>query len=260
LSSPPSAFAIVAHPDDIEFMMAGTLMQLGEAGFDLHYMTVANGSCGSVTTDAPTTAAIRGAEAQAAAAMIGATYHEPICNDLEIFYDAPTLRKLTAIIRTVAPTLILTHPPVDYMEDHMNTCRLVLTAAFARGAPNFATDPPSAAIDQEITIYHALPYGLHDPLNRPVVAEFYVDITGVIDRKAAMLALHESQQAWLEASQGVGAFTEQMRAMSRAVGRLSGRYQYAEGWTRHLPTGYCAPDADPLRKALSSRWTDHASL
>ena len=38
-----TAFAVVAHPDDIEFHMAGTLLLLGQAGFELHTMTVANG-------------------------------------------------------------------------------------------------------------------------------------------------------------------------------------------------------------------------
>ena len=38
------AFALAAHPDDIEFMMAGTLVLLGDAGYEIHYMNVANGS------------------------------------------------------------------------------------------------------------------------------------------------------------------------------------------------------------------------
>ena len=42
-----AAMAIAAHPDDIEFLMAGTLRLLAEAGWETHYLTVANGSCGS---------------------------------------------------------------------------------------------------------------------------------------------------------------------------------------------------------------------
>ena len=34
------AFAVVAHPDDIEFLMAGTMILLGRAGYELHCMTV----------------------------------------------------------------------------------------------------------------------------------------------------------------------------------------------------------------------------
>jgi LmbE family N-acetylglucosaminyl deacetylase len=42
-----TVFAIGAHPDDIEFVMAGTMMLLKMSGYELHYMNVANGSCGS---------------------------------------------------------------------------------------------------------------------------------------------------------------------------------------------------------------------
>jgi LmbE family N-acetylglucosaminyl deacetylase len=43
------AFAIAAHPDDIEFGMAGTLLLLKQAGYALHYMNIGNGSCGTAT-------------------------------------------------------------------------------------------------------------------------------------------------------------------------------------------------------------------
>ena len=42
------AMAMAAHPDDIEFLMAGTLRLLHESGWQTHYMTLANGSCGSL--------------------------------------------------------------------------------------------------------------------------------------------------------------------------------------------------------------------
>ena len=85
-----SAIAIAAHPDDIEFLMSGTLMLLRTAGYKIHYWNLANGCCGSSKYDAATIARIRREEAYAAAKAIGATFHESICNDLEIFYDRPT--------------------------------------------------------------------------------------------------------------------------------------------------------------------------
>ncbi len=126
--------------------------------------------------------------------LIGAVYHESLVNDLEIFYDKPTLQRLAALIREVAPEIVLTHWPQEYMEDHMNTCRLVLTAAFARGMPNFPTEPPRTAVNQPVTVYHALPYGLRDPLGRPVTPGLYVDISSVIATKREMLAMHASQK------------------------------------------------------------------
>ncbi|MDG2125455.1 MAG: PIG-L family deacetylase, partial [Verrucomicrobiales bacterium] len=39
--------AIGAHPDDIEFMMAGTLLLLQKQGWEVHYMNLSSGNCGS---------------------------------------------------------------------------------------------------------------------------------------------------------------------------------------------------------------------
>src|SRR4051812_13049602 len=76
--------AIAAHPDDIEFMMAGTLLLLGEAGWELHYMNVSSGNLGSLKFSPAKTARIRSAEAQASATLMRAVWHEPICHDLQV--------------------------------------------------------------------------------------------------------------------------------------------------------------------------------
>lgn len=254
-----TAFAIAAHPDDIEFMMAGTFILLGRAGYELHYMTLANGSCGAQDQDAATIVRIRREESLAAARSVGAVYHESLVNDLEIFYERETLARLAAIVREVAPEIILTQSTQEYMEDHMNTTRLVLTAAFARGMPNFPTFPPRPAIGQAVTIYHALPYGLHDPLRRRVQPDFFVDISEALPAKQAMLACHRSQSAWLDASQGIGSYLAAMTEMAQTVGEMAraagapSGFAYAEGWTRHLHLGYGAADADPLGAALANR-------
>ena len=43
-----AAIAIAAHPDDIEFTMAGTLLRLREAGWQIHCLNVSSGDCGSL--------------------------------------------------------------------------------------------------------------------------------------------------------------------------------------------------------------------
>ncbi len=246
----PTAFAIAAHPDDIEFVMAGTLLHLKAAGYELHYMNVANGCCGSSVTDAATTARIRLAEAKAACEVLGATFHPPLVNDLEIFYDRPTLARLASIVREVAPSIVLTHSPADYMEDHMNTGRLAVTAAFARGMPNFMVDPPTPAIDQAVTVYHAQPHGNRDGLGQPVLPGIFVDVTERMETKAKTLAAHASQKAWLDRSQGLDSYIASMRELMQEVGQLSGRFEYAEGWRRHSHLGFCSAEADPLVAAI----------
>jgi LmbE family N-acetylglucosaminyl deacetylase len=136
------------------------------------------------------------------------------------------------------------------MEDHMNACRLVLTAAFARGMPNYPTQPPRAPTEQPVTIYHAQPHGNRDPLGQLVRPSIYVDFGGVLDRKTAMLACHESQQQWLDTSQGLNSYLQAMKDLAREVGSMSGRFDYAEGWRRHLHLGFGAAEADPLVAAL----------
>lgn len=244
------AIAIAAHPDDIEFYMAGTLLLLREAGYELHYITLANGSCGSLQHSAAKMRSIRRAESKRAAAILGATFHPSLVDDLEVLYDLPSLRRLAAIIRQVNPSIVLTHSPQDYMEDHTNTSRLAVTAAFARGMPNFRTAPQVKPVAREVTVYHAMPHGLRDQLGRRVLPGLFVNTTKVHANKRNALAAHESQKSWLDASQGMDSYLRMMDDLSLEVGALSQQFQHAEGWRRHLHFGFCAPDADSLRASL----------
>jgi LmbE family N-acetylglucosaminyl deacetylase len=245
-----TAIAIGAHPDDIEFGMAGTLLMLQRAGWEIHYLNVANGSCGSRQHRASKLVPMRRAEAEAAARMLGAHWHPSFVNDLEILYEVRLLRRLAAVLREVKPSIVLTHSPQDYMEDHTNTCRLAVTAAFSLGMRNFRTTPARSAIEAEVTVYHALPHGLRDGLRRLIVPGSFVNTVPVHQTKLAALAEHKSQQDWLDASQGMNSYLKTMDAMSRAVGRLSRRFTHAEGWRRHSHLGFSATDTDPLREAL----------
>lgn len=244
------AFAVAAHPDDIELMMAGTLLLLGEAGYELHVMNVANGCCGSMREDPVQTATRRTEEAEASARVLNATFHRPIANDLEIFYEDGLLRKLAAIVREVTPTILLLQSPEDYMEDHMNASRLGVTAAFTRGMPNYVTTPPISPTMQDVTVYHCLPWGLRGPLGRRIHATRFVNIERTLGRKREALACHASQKEWLDATQGIDSYLTAMEETSREIGRMSGRFSVAEGWRRHSHLGLCAPDADPLVDAL----------
>jgi LmbE family N-acetylglucosaminyl deacetylase len=138
------------------------------------------------------------------------------------------------------------------MEDHMNTCRLAVTAAFSRGMPNFSTTPKRAAIEGDVTVYHAMPHGHCDGLRQPVSAELLVNTTSVQAIKLAALAEHRTQQEWLDVSQGMNSYLRAMEEASLRVGKLSGRFKHAEGWRRHSHLGFCADGADPLREILKS--------
>lgn len=263
----PVVLAVAAHPDDIEMTMAGTLLRLQALGWEVHYLNLANGSCGTAVDPEEVIIAKRAAEARAACALVGFAWHPPIVNDLGVYHCNEQIRQVVAVIREVRPSILLTQSLVDYMEEHQNAGRVACTAAFCRGMVNCWSVPPRVPIPDDITVYHAMPHGLRDPMRKRLRAGQYVDIGATIDTKREMLACHKSQKEWLDISQGMDAYLEVMADFGRQVGALSGRFEYAEGWRRHSHLGYSAKEIDPLSDALGDlclideayeRWLDEA--
>ena len=244
------AFAVAAHPDDIEFTMAGTLILLKEAGYEIHLMHIANGSCGSVELPADEIVRIRGQEARDAAELIGAHYHPPLVDDIDILYEKPLLARVGAVMREVEPRILLVQSSQDYMEDHMISSRLAVTAAFCRGMPNYPTLPPCDPVTGSVTVYHAQPHGNSDSMGNLVRPSSYVDIASVLAEKRDMLSQHQSQKRWLDETQGMDSYLSTMEGFARDVGVLSGRFEHAEGFRKHLHYGFCDESDDPLTEAL----------
>ena len=248
------ALATAAHPDDVEFMMAGTLALLADAGYECHIFTIGNGNCGTVTHTHEEIIRIRGAEGHSAASVIGATYHEGLANDIEIFYDPELLRRVTAVVREVQPQIVLTQSPQDYMEDHQNSSRLTVSACFCRGMRNWVSHPWVAPTMQDVYLYHCQPYGSVGPLREHIAPSFIVDVTDKIDVKEEMLRRHASQKEWLDVSQGKDAYLAAMREGCAGMGKLAPRpVAYGEGFRQHLHVGLSAKDGDPLGEVLRER-------
>src|SRR5437764_11510970 len=83
--------SVLAHPDDAEFLCAGTLIRLKqEHGYDVHIASMTPGDCGSVEYDAQEISRLRRSEGAKAAAIIGATYHCLEERDLLVIYNERT--------------------------------------------------------------------------------------------------------------------------------------------------------------------------
>ena len=63
---------------------------------------------------------------------------------------------------------------------------------------------------------------------------------------------HASQKRWLDESQGHDSYLDALSELDRGLGALSGGFEYAEGWRRHLHLGFCDEEADPLGETLSA--------
>ncbi len=234
--------------------MAGTLLLLEEAGWETHYVNLSSGDLGSTVMGREKTARQRRKEAKAAAKLLAARWHAPFCDDLAIFYTEENLRRLCAVVRQARPTVVLTHALEDYMEDHMVTARLAVTATFARGTPNYRSKPAREPSFEPCVIYHAMPHGQRTPMREPVQPEIFVDTSKVHAAKCAALACHASQKEWLEATQGMDSYIATMDRFSRTLGDQSRQFRHAEGWTRHLHYGFGAEDDDPLRDVLGKKY------
>lgn len=246
----PVVLAAVAHPDDIEFLYAGTLLLLNAAGCDIHFWNLANGCLGSMVHAPEELARIRYEEAGESARVAGAILHPPLFDDLAVFYDQPSLARVASVVRRIRPQIILTHSLRDYMEDHQNVARLIVTAAFSRGIPAFQALPAAAPYSDPVRIYHAAPHGLRDGMGEEFRPDLLVDIARVMETKERMLLCHRSQKEWLEASQGMEAYAGEMTAMSRAMAAAGTSATWAEGWRRHSHLGFCPAGYDPLSELL----------
>lgn len=245
-----TALALFAHPDDVEFLCAGTLAHLADRGCTVHIATMTAGDCGSTTLPPTKIARVRRREAARAAKLLRASYTCVGEKDLSIFYDWRTLAKVMALLRRVSPGLVLTHSPVDYMVDHENTSRLVQTACFGAMARNYRTGLRGASampLPRVPHLYYAEALGGRDILGNEIRSSLFVDITATLARKLEMLDCHESQQAWLRAQQGIADNSGVVRRMASRAGEISG-FRWAEGYRQHLGQGF--PHDNLLAKVL----------
>lgn len=243
--------AVMAHPDDAEILVGGTLLRLKAAGWATGIITMTSGDCGSATHTKEEIARIRYAEAQAAAAYLGAWYECAGLLDVEVFVNADGLRRVVELMRRFAPDVVITHAPVDYMLDHEETSRLARGATFALAMPLYQTGHPApvAATARTPALYYADPIEGLDTMGARVWPQFYVDITDVMEQKRELLSHHRSQRAWLRAHHGVDEYLNRMTEWAARYGAECGSV-YAEGLRQHLGHGY--PLQPLLQQALSA--------
>jgi LmbE family N-acetylglucosaminyl deacetylase len=252
LNEKPTVFAVAAHPDDIEFNMAGTLSLLAKAGFEPHMMNLSRSNLDSNELSESEITRIRRREAERSAKVIDAVHHPPIADDLLILYEERLLRQMIAVVREIQPTIVLLPSLNDYMEDHTNTARLVVTACFSRAMRHFRSIPPREATDQDVYLYHAQPHLNRDGMRQRVVPTLFVNIASEMDTKLQMLGCHQSQRQWLDETQGLDDYLDSMRRSSGEVAEMSGQpgWESAEGFRQHSHIGFSTRDRDLLAESI----------
>jgi LmbE family N-acetylglucosaminyl deacetylase len=111
---PRVALAVMAHPDDIEFMAGGLVSRWARGGAALHYCLLTDGNSGS--RDPSLTpeglALMRRAEQQAAGALLGAAGYHFLGHPDGRLVDSVAVRlEIARVIRQVQPDAIVTSDP-----------------------------------------------------------------------------------------------------------------------------------------------------
>lgn len=236
----PTALALLAHPDDMEFLCAGTLVRLKrEHGWTVHVATMTAGDCGSAEHTPEQISAIRRAEAKAAADRLGGTYHCVGALDLRVYLTDELVDRVVRLMADVRPTVVFTHSPDDYHMDHEMTSRVVRAATFAAPIANFLPGRwgDRKPLDHIPHLYYCDPVEGKDLFGTPIRPAFWVDVTKQIEEKERMLAYHVSQREWLLRHHGMDDYVRAMRDWTAKQGRAAG-VPFAEGFRQHLGHSY----------------------
>ncbi|MEM2050570.1 MAG: PIG-L deacetylase family protein [Thermoproteota archaeon] len=243
--------AVGAHPDDVEFLMAGTLALLHRKGCRIFIATVCTGDMGSTRLRSQEIASIRFREAEKAASILDAPYTCLGESDLHLVFENTTRFKAVELVRRVNPDIVITHSPEDYMIDHQLTADLMWDACFNAPIPNYVTNHanPAKPTGRIPFLFYADAIGGRNRFGEKVQVGFYVDIGSTIRVKERMLAQHRSQREWLRAQHGIDEYILQMRRWARERGSEAGR-KYAEAFRQHR--GHPFPEENILASILGS--------
>ncbi len=194
-----NVLAIGAHPDDIEFGCAGTLMKYSDNGHNVYSLVLTGGDQGGSKST-------RQREAEEAARKMGVkeilwkSY-----SDTELSLNKPLIDDIEQAIGVVQPSFILVHHKDDTHQDHRALAQAAISATRYIRNVLFYEGPTSVDFSPNV----------------------FVDIRGHVDRKMAALAAHASQ---LEKTNIPGLnIVDIARAVAVSRG-IQARTGYAEGF------------------------------
>jgi len=210
--APERVLVIVAHADDIEFGIGGTIARWTDAGTHVTYCNVTDNGSGSndPAVKRVDLIATREAEQRASAAVLGVT-------DVRFlgYLDGtlqPTLelrRDLTRLIREIRPQVVVTMDPTMAFADEMGYInhpdhRAVAEAAVYAVFPSAGTRPIfPELLDEGFEPHNVIKLYLQFTEKPNLV----IDVSDYVDRKMDALRCHKSQvdEQTLEMVRGWGA-------------------------------------------------------
>ncbi|GAB4230979.1 MAG: PIG-L family deacetylase [Deltaproteobacteria bacterium] len=192
-SVPRSAMAIYAHPDDIEFTVAGTVSKWAGSGCDVTFVLITSGNAG--THDRKYTrkrlAAVREREERESAGILGAARVVFLRrDDCELVPTLELRKELVRRIRTHRPEVVLCNDPQALFfgdryinhPDHLAAGKAALEAVFPCAEMELLW-PDAGPVHKVHAVY----------VSSTPAPNVWIDIADTIDTKIAALSAHRSQ-------------------------------------------------------------------
>jgi len=229
--------AIGAHPDDVEMCSFGTLARCVQRGDSVVVCAVTNGNQGHHTIEPSQLRMIRMKEGAKSAQVIGASYCTLDIDDMTLdAQDSTTQLKMTNLLRSIQPDIIITHDFDDYHPDHVATAELVFHCMTQAFLTHVKTE--HAALNKPIFLYHMDKVG-----GGVFIPTEYVDIHTTFESKIEALSCHMSQVEHIKETTGLD-ILHATTILAEARGLQSG-CRYAEGFKisnrRSMPTTRLLP-------------------
>jgi len=230
---PKRLLVVSAHSADFVWRGAGAIATLVAGGGTAEIVALSYGERGESgelwKEDGQTeerVKRIRHAEAESAAAALGAGFRAFDLGDYPLALDAAAVDRLTNLIRELEPQLILTHASRDpFNPDHAVAYEATVQAR------QLASGAGVASAFKTIAPPELLLFEPHQPELCGFVPTTFLDITAVWSKKvAAMEAM--GAQAYLRQY-----YSERAEHRANHARRISGRgdIRYAEAFQREIP-------------------------
>jgi LmbE family N-acetylglucosaminyl deacetylase len=186
---------VMAHPDDVDFGLAGTVANWTDAGIEVSYCMITSGDAGGFDPSVPRDqiAGIREREQRAAAAEVGVSDVRFLgYPDGRLEVSLGLRRDIARVIREVRPQRVVAQSPNRHWEriyashpDHLAAGEATMCAVYPDSRNQFWFSEELGGLEAwtvpEVWITAAQQ------------ANHYIDVTKQFERKVAALLSHQSQ-------------------------------------------------------------------
>jgi len=178
--------AVVAHPDDADYLCAGTLARAGSEGAAIGVLVLCQGEKGQPSVPIRNLGAVRRKEMSAAARLLGADVFFGNVPDGELA-DTPDRRRIVVeTFRRFRPTLVFAHAPADYHADHRAASTLAEAASWFCASAGHKTRSATLATQPALWWMDCVNMTGFEPA-------VFIDVTEYVELKRQMIACHASQ-------------------------------------------------------------------